>query len=163
MGKSRSSRSSRSSGTEPQTGDMGIPEDRSTITEQVPENPGTSTTLQQDEEVLEGKMADLFIESMEAEYELKNLGAELHKAEDKIQKIQRNMELYAQTPQWTEAGADDLRYQLRLANEEYGRVRQLYDDQLKKINDLNMEIQALETGFDTGSSSWMNNENDHEL
>ena len=100
---------------------------------------------------------------MEAEYELNSLGAVLHKAEDKMQKIQRNMELYAQTPQWTEAGADDLRYQLRLADEEYGRVRQLYDDQLKKLNDLNMEIQALETGFDTGSTSWMNNENDHEL
>ena len=162
MGKNRTSRS-RSGGTEPQTGDMEIPEDRTTITELPQEDPGTKTTLQQNNEKVQQEIDDLTMDLFDQEIVLSKLGAERHDALDKIEKIQNNMERYQTLDNATDAGMDDLRYQLRLAQEDYGRVDLLYQEQIQKINDIEQRLQTLETGFDTGSGRWVNEENDDGL
>lgn len=154
MGKNRSN----TSRTEPQIGDMNIPQDRNSISELPQENPGTKTTLQQNNEKVQEEIDSLVMDLFDQEFELDSLGAERHNALNKIDEIQNNMERYQTLPEATDAGMDDLRYQLRLAQEQYGRVDLLYQDQAKKVNQIRQRIQTLESGFDTGSGNWVDEE-----
>lgn len=110
----------------------------------------SSTDYSTGNERLDKELNDLYGRIYEEELERDTLWAEL---KNSITKMRTTEELYNRA--LSDPNARDANIQQRYddmikAQQEHGRVNQLYRDQEQKVNEMNRRISELETGFDVG-------------
>ena len=139
------------SDTSPGTQDMSMNGGQSTITVLPPEENGETNKLKQNNEKIEKELNDLYGRIYEEEIERDTLWAEF---KNSITKMKTTEELYHRALSDPYASDAVIRQRYRnweKAQQDHGRVNQLYHDQKKKVDEMNRRITQLETGFDVDS------------
>lgn len=157
MGKNRKSGGNpvnSSNGETPARSNMAIPQDGNNVTVLPEENPGTRTTLQQDEDKVQAELDDLYTKVFDLDMERNSLWRVYYDTQSRVQELRDTLE--QRQNQLTRAQIGDLQYQIREAESQLTKDLENAENAQRELDEANRRIHTLETGFDTGdTSSWI--------